>query len=65
MAQVSRKFAEQVSSYEADGLLIPSAEGGGISQSKQSLEEGLRLTEENLRRFSKHRRSRAARRQRA
>jgi len=32
-------------------LTIPSAEGGGISRSKKSLEEGLKLAEENVRRL--------------
>jgi hypothetical protein len=51
MARVSRKFAERVSTYGSDGLTIPSAEGTGISQSKESLEEGIKLADENLRRL--------------
>jgi hypothetical protein len=58
MARVSRKFAERVSTYGSDGLTIPSAEGTGISQSKESLEEGIRLAEENLRQLRRRRASR-------
>jgi len=58
MARVSRKFAERVSTYGGDGLTIPSAEGAGISQSKESLEEGIKLAEENLRQLRTQRRRR-------
>lgn len=56
MARVSKKFAERVSTYGGDGLTIPSAEGAGISQSRQSLEEGLKLAEENLQQLRKRKR---------
>lgn len=56
MARVSRKFAERVSTYGDDGLTIPSAEGAGISQSEESLKEGIKLAEENLRRLRGRRR---------
>lgn len=60
MARVSRKFAERVSTYGSDRLTIASAEGAGISQSKKSLEEGIKLAEENLRQLrGNHRRATA------
>jgi hypothetical protein len=51
MRRASESFAKQVSRRKGGGLTIPSAEGGGISRSKKSLEEGLKLAEENVRRL--------------
>lgn len=61
MAQVSRKFAERVSGYKGGGFSIPSAEGFGISSSKESREEGLRLSEARLRRLKSKRATQTSR----
>jgi hypothetical protein len=47
-SRVSKRFAERVSGYASDGLNIPSAEGAGISRSKKSVEEGVKLAEKSL-----------------
>ncbi len=45
MKRVSQSVAAKVSRYKAGGFSIASAEGAGISRSKESLEEGRRLAE--------------------
>jgi hypothetical protein len=57
MSRVSKRFAERVSSYASDGLTIPSAEGTGISRSKKSVEEGVKLAEKSLNLHGKRRRA--------
>jgi hypothetical protein len=53
MAYVSKKFAQQVKTYDTDGVVIGSAEGRGISSSPASLKRGKELSRKNLRRVSR------------
>jgi hypothetical protein len=53
MAQVSKKFAEKVSTYRGGGLKIASAEGAGISRSQKSLKEGISLSDRSLGRLKR------------
>lgn len=53
MADVSKKFADQVKSYDTEGMVIRSAEGRGISSSPKSQKRGIELARKNLRRVSR------------